>query len=148
MMMEKWIIKRIYLVNKHILLDQDNYMVKCHSGQGISLKCELPAGASATASNRRKICTDVPAEVSFRMFVRGGADPRKYLQVFFGKTQLEAVLLPSEAEDGTGWHELRFRPVRVPAGEYELRIELKNPDPEKAVVYLDDLILQMKQVQK
>ena len=127
---------------------RDNVMVKCHSGQGISLKCELPAGASAAAVNRRKICTDGPAEVSFRMFVRGGEDPRKQLQVSFGKTPLEAVLLPPEAEDGTGWHELRFRPVRVPAGEYELRIEFKNPGREKAVLYLDDLVLRMKPVQK
>ena len=125
---------------------QDNVMVKCHSGQGISLQCDLPAGGSAAIANRRKICTDVPAEAFFRMFVRGG-DPRQ-LKVTLGSTQLEPVVLPPEAEDGSGFRELRFRPVRIPAGEYTFRIEFKNPAKEPVTLNLDDLVLQLKEAGK
>ncbi|MBO4648555.1 MAG: DUF4838 domain-containing protein [Lentisphaeria bacterium] len=120
---------------------QDNYMVKCHSGQGISLRCDLPAGASATAVNQRKICSDTPAEIAFRLFVRCGTDPRKYLQASFGDTRLEGVLMPSLGEGDSAWQELRFRPIRVPAGEYALRLEFKNPNKKKTVLHLDDLIV-------
>ncbi|MBR4664556.1 MAG: DUF4838 domain-containing protein, partial [Lentisphaeria bacterium] len=115
---------------------EDNYMVKCHSGQGISLKCSLPAGASATAVNRRKICTDIPAEVSFRMFVRCEDDPLRYLSVEFGGQSLKGIPLPPEAEDGTSWREIRFERVKVPAGEHTFKIQFNNPGKTGTDLYL------------
>ena len=109
--------------------------------RGVSSAAAVAPGASASAVNQRKICSDTPAEIAFRLFVRCGTDPRKYLQASFGKNRLEAVLMPAVGEDKSGWQELRFRPVRVPAGEYELRLEFKNPDKEKTVLNLDDLIV-------
>ncbi|MBQ9338200.1 MAG: DUF4838 domain-containing protein [Lentisphaeria bacterium] len=123
---------------------EDNYMVKCHSGQGISLKCTLPAGATATAVNRRKICTDIPAEISFRMFVRCEEDPLRYLSVEFGGQTLKGILLPPEAEDGSSWREIRFERVKIPAGDHPFKIQFNNPGKTGTELYLDDLVLRVK----
>ena len=122
----------------------------CHGGQGISLKVELPAGSSASAVNLRKVSPEEPQTAWFSMFVKidGDNDPRKYLDVEFAGQKLEAVLLPAEIEDGTSWKELRFKNITIPAGEHTFKINFRNPGRDKVTLYLDDLVLKMKELVK
>jgi len=84
------------------------------------------------------------------MFVKidGDNDPRKYLDVEFAGQKLEAVLLPAEIEDGTSWKELRFKNITIPAGEHTFKINFRNPGRDKVTLYLDDLVLKMKELVK
>ena len=122
-----------------------NFKAFCHAGQGISLKVELPAGSTAAVENLRKISPAEAQNVRFQMFVKGDADPRKYLDVEFAGKKMEAVVLPAEIEDGTLWKELRFKTISVPAGDHTFKITFRNTGKEKVVLYLDDLVLKMKE---
>ena len=125
-----------------------NFKAFCHAGQGISLKVELPAGSTASAVNLRKISPEEPQNVRFRMFVKGAEDPSKYLNVEFAGKKLEAVVLPAEIEDGTNWKELRFKTAAITAGDHTFKVNFCNPGKEKVILYLDDLVLKMKETGK
>ena len=66
------------------------------------------------------------------------------MTVEFAGRKLTGVLLPPEAEDGSGWREIRFGQIEVPAGEHEFRITFKNGGKTPVVLHLDDLVLRMK----
>ena len=123
----------------------DNYMVQCHGRQGISLQADLPAGSSAVLIQKRKICPAQKQLVNFRMFVKCAKNPLKYLTVEFAGRKLTGYLLPPETEDGSGWNEIRFKQIEVPAGEHEFRIIFKNTDKTPVTLHLDDLVLRMKE---
>ena len=127
---------------------EDNYMVQNHDGQGISLQVKLPPGSSGSLVNLRKISPEEPQEVSFRLFVKGAADPRRYLSVEFAGVPLQGILLPEKAEDGSGWREIRFERVKIPAGDHVFKIQFHNPDKTAVKLNLDDLVLRMKEVAK
>ena len=117
----------------------------CHAGQGISLRATLPAGSSATVTNERKISPDTAQIARFQLFVKSEGDPRQYIDVEFAGKKLQAILLPSDAEDGTGWKELRFKAEKIPAGDHTLKITLRNTEKEQTTLYIDDLVLKMKE---
>ena len=117
----------------------------CHAGQGISLRATLPAGSSATVTNERKISPDTAQIARFQLFVKSEGDPRQYIDVEFAGKKLQAILLPSDAEDGTGWKELRFKAEKIPAGDHTLKITLRNTGKEQTTLYIDDLVLKMKE---
>ena len=123
----------------------DNFMVQCHGMQGISLQVELPAGSSAELIQKRKISPDQPQLVNFRLFVKCANDPLKYMTVQFAGQTLKGIRLAPDAEDGSGWYEIRFRQIEVPAGDHEFKISFKNSGKEKVTLNLDDLVLRMKE---
>ena len=82
------------------------------------------------------------------MFVKGAEDPSKYLNVEFAGKKLEAVVLPAEIEDGTNWKELRFKTAAITAGDHTFKVNFCNPGKEKVILYLDDLVLKMKETGK
>ncbi|MBQ9338338.1 MAG: DUF4838 domain-containing protein [Lentisphaeria bacterium] len=122
----------------------DNFMAQCHGNQGISLQVDLPAGSSAELVQKRKICPEQPQRVNFRMFVKCAQDPLQYLTAEFAGKKLTGVPLPPEAEDGSGWREIRFGQIEVPAGEHEFKITFRNAGKTPVTLYLDDLSLRMK----
>ena len=123
----------------------DNFMVQCHGRQGISLQVELPAGSSAELIQQRKISPAQPQTVTVRMFAKCAGDPLKYMTVQFAGQTLKGLRLDPDAEDGSGWVELRFKQIQVPAGDHEFKISFKNTGKEKVTLNLDDLVLRMKE---
>ncbi|MBO4648556.1 MAG: DUF4838 domain-containing protein [Lentisphaeria bacterium] len=126
----------------------DNYMVKNHDGQGISLQLALPAGSSAELVNLRKVSPEEPQEVSFRLFAKCESDPLRYMTVEFAGKTLRGIPLPPEAEDGSSWREIRFERVKIPAGDHVFKIKFHNPDKTAVKLNLDDLVLRMREVTK
>ena len=126
----------------------DNYMVQRHAGQGISLQVDLPAGSSAELVNARKVCPDEPQKVNLKMFVKCDDDPLKYMTVKFGPVVLQGITLPADAEDGSGWREVRFKQAAIPAGEHTFQIQFKNTGSGKITLNLDDLVLRMKEANR
>ena len=124
----------------------DNFMVQCHGRQGISLQVELPAGSSAELIQQRKISPAQPQIVTVRMFVKCADDPLKYMTVQFAGQTLKGLRLDPDAEDGSGWYEIRFKQIQVPAGDHEFKINFKNSGKGKVTLNLDDLVLRMKDV--
>ena len=126
----------------------DNYMVQRHAGQGISLQADLPAGSSAELVNTRTVCPDEPQKVNLKMFVKCDDDPLKYMTVKFGPAVLQGIMLPADAEDGSGWREIRFKQAAIPAGEHTFQIQFKNTGSGKITLNLDDLVLRMKEADR
>ncbi|MBO4648919.1 MAG: DUF4838 domain-containing protein [Lentisphaeria bacterium] len=123
----------------------DNYMVQCHAGQAISLQADLPAGGSAELIQQRKISPAQPQIVTLRMFVKCAENPLKYMTVKFAGQTLKGILMPAGAEDGSGWYEVRFKQIQVPAGDHEFSISFKNNGKKAVRLNLDDLVLRMKE---
>ena len=126
----------------------DNFMVQCHAGQGVSLQVDLPAGGSAELVNLRKISPDQDQLVNVRMFVKCAQDPLKYMTVEFAGQTLKGIPLPAAAQDGSGWQEVRFAQVKVPAGDHTFKISFKNADKAPVTLNLDDLVLRMKEANR
>ena len=124
----------------------NNYMVQCHAGQGLGLQVALPAGGSAELVNRRKISPDRSQRVNLRLFAKCEGDPMDRMTVEFAGRKLEGVVLPAEVQDESGWQEIRFKPITVPAGEHVFRISFRNAGGTPVKLYLDDLVLRMKDV--
>ena len=61
-----------------------------------------------------------------------------------GGRRLEGVDFGLEIPEENGWHELRFRPSEIPAGDHEFEIEVSNPGEKPLVVNFDDLYLRIK----
>ncbi len=78
------------------------------------------------------------------LFAHCGGEPFAEISASLGGVALEAVdfgaLLP---EDG-GWHEMRFRPAEISAGDHEFVLKVKNPGTEPLVVNIDGLSLKLK----
>ena len=122
-----------------------NFKAVCHGGQGISLLVTLPGESSAELVNERKISPEEPQTMRFQLFVKCDTDPRKYMEVEFAGRKLTAFLLPPEAEDGSNWHELRFKSIEVPAGDHTFRIKFRNSGKSEVRLCLDDLVLKMRE---
>ncbi|MBQ9338339.1 MAG: DUF4838 domain-containing protein [Lentisphaeria bacterium] len=126
----------------------DNYMVQCHGRQGISLEVSLPAESSAELIQKRKISPAQDQLVNFKLFVKCAKDPLNYMTVEFAGQKLTGYLLPPDIEDGSGWNEIRFKQIKVPAGDHEFKITFRNGDKEPVTLHLDDLVLRMKEASR
>ncbi|MBO4648917.1 MAG: DUF4838 domain-containing protein [Lentisphaeria bacterium] len=123
----------------------DNYMAQCHGGQGISMQVDLPAGGSAELIQKRKISPKQPQLVNIRLFVKCAQAPLKFMTGEFAGQTLKGVPMDPDGEDGSGWHEIRFKQVKVPAGEHVFKLKFNNPTAAPVTLNLDDLVLRMKE---
>ena len=123
----------------------DNYMAQCHGGQGISMQVDLPAGGSAELIQKRKISPKQPQLVNIRLFVKCAQAPLKFMTGEFAGQTLKGVPMAPDGEDGSGWHEIRFKQVKVPAGEHVFKLKFNNPTAAPVTLNLDDLVLRMKE---
>ncbi len=122
----------------------DNWMVQCHGGQGISLELTIEPGGEMTVRNLRKVSPATTVTARLGLFAHCGGEPFADISASLGGVALEAVdvgaLLPEEG----GWHEMRFRPAEIPAGDHEFALTVKNQGTEPLVVNLDGLSLKLK----
>ena len=121
----------------------DNVMVQYHHKQGISLQLDVAPHGTMAVRNLRKVSPDEPRQAVLKMFVRAEGDPLAFLKVTFAGQELQGVDLSKEIPEADHWHELRFRPSPVPAGDHEFRISVTNPGAEKLTVNFDELDLRL-----
>ena len=122
----------------------DNWMVQCHAGQGVSLELTVAPGGEMKVRNLRKISPATPVSARLRLFARCGDDPLAHFSVSLGGQEMKGIDFGRELPDDDGWHELRFMPVDLPAGDHEFAITVKNPGSKPLVVNLDDLNLRLR----
>ena len=82
------------------------------------------------------------------MFVKCAQDPLKYMTVEFAGQTLKGIALPAAAQDGSGWQEIRFQQIKVPAGDHTFKISFKNAEKAPVTLNLDDLVLRMKEANR
>ena len=122
----------------------DNWMVQCHQGQGVSLELTVAPGGEMKVRNLRKVSPATPVSARLKLFARCGDDPLSHISVSFGGVELKGVDIGRELPDDDGWHELRFHPADLPAGDHEFVVTVRNLGTEPLVVNLDDLNLRLK----
>ena len=122
----------------------DCWMVQCHHKQGISLELSVQPHGKMKFRNLRKVSPAMPSVARLRLFMRCDGDVPAVVKATFGGRALECVDFGREIPEENGWHELRFRPAEIPAGDHELEIEVFNPGEKPLVVNFDDLYLRIK----
>ena len=131
----------------------DNYMVPCHAGQGISLQLDMPSGTEMTITQLRPVSTDVPAKATLRFFVKSEGNPLDYIKVFFGDKELKGIWVDEKLENVNNWHELRFQAVDLVPGDYQLKVVASNPKTlfgknEAITLNFDEFQLRLKEIAK
>ncbi len=106
----------------------DNYMVPCHGGQGISLQLDMPVGCEMEITQQRKVSTDVPVKATFSAFVKSEGDPLDNVKFFLGGKELKGVWVDEKLDNVNNWHEIRFQSVELAPGDYELKVVASNPE--------------------
>lgn len=132
-----------FITRAHNHDNDDNVMVQCHLNQGISMQLEIAPGGTMTLRNLRKISPDEPRSARLKMFVRVAGDPTEFLKVTFGGRVLKGFDASRDVPESDGWHELKYQPVNVPAGEHEFVITVTNPGTTPLVLNFDDLDLRL-----
>ena len=122
----------------------DNWMVQCHQGQGVSLELTVAPGGEMKVRNLRKVSPATPVSARLKFFARCGDDPLSHISVSFGGVELKGVDIGKELPDDDGWHEIRFQPADLPAGDHEFVITVRNQGTEPLTVNLDDLNLRLR----
>ena len=122
----------------------DNWMVQCHQGQGISLELTVPPHGEMTVRNLRKVSPAAPSTVNLRLFARYEGDVVPLLAATFGGRELKGVDVSREVPEEDHWHEVRFLPIDVPAGDHVFAITIRNPEAKPITVNLDNLNLRVK----
>ena len=122
----------------------EDWMVQCHGGQGVSLELTVAPHGEMKVRNLRKVSPAEPVTAKLRLFARCEGDPLACLSVSIGGVALKGADVSKEIPEDDNWHELRFLPARLPAGDHEFEITVKNPGDEPLVVNLDDLNLRLK----
>ena len=126
---------------------EDNYMVPCHAGQGISLQLDIPAGAEMSVTQQRPASSDLPVRASLSFFVKSAGNPLDNLSVYLGDKKLEGVWVDEKLKSADNWHELRFVPVELAPGDYPIKVVVSNPAKDKAVtVNFDNFQLKFKEL--
>ena len=121
----------------------DNWMVQCHHKQGVSLELQVVPHGTMAVKNLRKVSPDEPQTATLKMFVRAETDPLRFLKVTFAGQELQGVDVSAEIPLEDHWHELRFRPVRIPAGDHVFEIAVTNPGDRALTVNFDNLDLRL-----
>ena len=129
----------------------DNYMVPCHAGQGISLQLDMPAGTEMTITQQRPVSTDVPVKATLRVFVKSEGNPLDNLKFYLGDKELTGVWVDKDLENVNNWHEIRFQAVELPPGDYQLKVKAANPKPffgngKALTLNLDEFQLRLKEI--
>ena len=122
----------------------DNWMVQCHQGQGVSLELRVAPHGTMKVRNLRKISPASPSVASMKLFIRCDDDPLTGLKITLGGRELKGFDVSRDVPEGDCWHELRFLPVEIPAGDHELEISVRNDGNELRVVNLDNLNLRLR----
>ena len=122
----------------------DNWMVQCHQGQGISLELTVAPHGEMKVRQLRKVSPATPVSARLKLFARGGDDPLAHISASLGGVELKGVDIGKELPDDDGWHELRFQPAEIPAGDHEFVLTVRNPGDEPLSVNLDDLNLRLR----
>ena len=105
----------------------DNYMVPCHGGQGISLQLDMPVGCEMEITQLRKASTDVPVKATFSAFVKSEENPLDNVKFFLGGKELKGIWVDEKLDNVNNWHEIRFQSVELAPGDYELKVVASNP---------------------
>ena len=122
----------------------DNWMVQCHAGQGISLELTVAPGGEMKVRNLRKISPATPVSARLRLFARCEGDFVADVSATIGGQAMKGVDFGKEVPEDDGWHEFRFLPAAIPAGDHEFVVTVKNPGEKPLTVNLDDLYLMLK----
>jgi hypothetical protein len=122
----------------------DNWMVQCHAGQGISLELTVAPGGEMKVRQLRKVSPATPVEARLRLFARCDGEPLAEISASLGGCELKAFDIGATIPENDNWHELRFLPATVPAGDHEFVITVKNPGDQPLTVNLDDLNLRLR----
>ena len=94
--------------------------------------------------NLRKISPASSSVASMKLFIRCDDDPLTGLKITLGGRELKGFDVSRDVPEGDCWHELRFLPVEIPAGDHELEISVRNDGNELRVVNLDNLNLRLR----
>lgn len=121
----------------------DNWMVQYHHKQGISLELNVAPHGTMRVRNLRKVSPAEPRSAVFAMFVRSERDPLPFLKVTFGGQELKGFDVSRDVPLEDHWHELRFRPVRIPAGDHVFEIVAANPGDGTLTLNFDNLDLRL-----
>lgn len=128
--------------------DPADYMVHYHANQGISLKVDLAPGESIDIIQKRPIVFKQKNQIRGQIMVRFDGDPSEYITAWLGNKKIETVWANKGLNDRDGWCELRFKAFDVEPGNYEFRLEIKNPKGifggKERVFHLDSLKLMPK----
>ena len=123
----------------------EDWMVQCHGGQGVSLELIVEPYGEMKVRNLRKVSPAGKVTAKLKMFVRCEGDPMAFISVSVGDAALKGADVSREIPEDDNWHELRFLPVDLPAGDHEFAITVRNPDDKPLVVNFDDLNLKLRQ---
>ena len=131
----------------------DNYMVPSHAGQGISLQLDMPAGCEMEVVQQRPASSDVPVKATLRVFVKSKSNPLDYIKVSLAGKELEGVWVDKDLENVNDWHEIRFKPVDLNPGDYQLKVVASNPKKffgknEALTLNFDEFQLRLKEIKK
>ena len=131
----------------------DNYMVPCHAGQGISLQLDMPAGCEMSVVQERPVSTDVPVKATFSAFVKSENNPLDNVKFHLGGKELKGVWVDQELENANNWHEIRFHAVELAPGDHQLKFVASNPKKlfgaNKALTLnFDNFQLRLKEIRK
>ena len=121
----------------------DNWMVQCHHKQGVSLELTVPPHGKMSFRNLRKVSPAEPSTARLSLFARYAGDVQPLVKAAFGGIALEGVDVSREVPEPDDWHELRFKPVVVPAGDHALEVTVDSPGDRPIVVNFDDLNLRL-----
>ena len=122
----------------------DNWMVQCHQGQGVSLELTVAPHGEMKVRQLRKVSPATPVSARLKLFARCGDDPLAHISASIGGVELKGVDFGKELPEADGWHELRFHPADLPAGDHEFVITVRNQGTEPLTVNLDDLNLRLR----
>lgn len=120
----------------------NNFMVQCHAGQGISLQLDLPPGGQVRVRSQRQVAIARTGDLLLSMWMRSEAAPLQLLTARINDEKLDGVWVNRELETDN-WHELRFKPLAAAAGSYTLELTLRNTTAQAQRVHLDDLRLKI-----
>ena len=131
----------------------DNYMVPCHAGQGISLQLDMPAGCEMSVVQERPVSSDVPVKATFSAFVKSENNPLDNVKFYLGGKELKGVWVDQELENANNWHEIRFHAVELAPGDHQLKFVASNPKKlfgaNKALTLnFDNFQLRLKEIRK
>ena len=122
----------------------DNWMVQCHAGQGISLELTVAPHGEMKVRQLRKISPATPVSARLKLFARCEGDFVADISATIGGQAMKGVDFGKEVPEDDGWHEFRFLTTAIPAGDHEFALTVRNPGDEPLTVNLDDLYLRLK----
>ena len=131
----------------------DNYMVPCHAGQGISLQLDMPSGCEMEVVQQRPVSSDVPVRATLRFFVKSKNNPLDNIKVYLAGKELKGIWVDENLENVNDWHEIRFKAIDLEPGDYQLKVVVSNPKKlfgknEALTLNFDEFQLRLKELRK